>query len=297
MKKIILILAILIMIFTFVFSSPINLKDIYVSWFAPSDLNTWTAPWMLPILYKEATNTIMFNGYYRNESGPNALNVVGIYAFDRFIGGDYMRATVNASYTTFKLNRYTVGLAVPNAGFDIRYINAIDGNLQYYNEVGMDLEFIYNWNSFWLWNVFSSKTTNKEAGSRIFSYVKFFNFVRYIKPAYPANSSWQSISSFDRLFRTVWILPQFALIYDYYSGIDEISYQNESYNALELLFKVTNNVILRGGINFENLGQTAVPSANFGANATFKNFNINADYQQVLAESLGTLAVSAGMNF
>ena len=298
MKRIITTLAILIAIFTFAFSSPISLKDIYVSWFEPSGLNTWTAPWMLPVLYKEATNTVVVNGYYRNESGgSNALNVLGIYAFDRFMGGDYMSATVNASYTTFKLNRYTIGLAVPNAGFDIRYINAMDGNLQYYNEVGMDVEFIYNWNSFWPWSMFLPKTGNGGPGSKIFSYIKIFNFVRYMKPAYPVNSSWQSIFSTDYLFRTVWVLPQFALIYDNYNGIDEISYQSENYTTLELLIKAMNNVILRGGVNFENSGQTAIPSVNFGANITFKNFNINADYQRVLAERIGTFAVSGGMNF
>ncbi len=298
MKKIIPTLVILIVTFTFAFSSPISLKDIYVSWFEPSDLNTWTSPWMLPVLYEEATNTAVVNGYYRNESGgTNSLNLFGVYAFDRFIGGDYMSATVKATYTTFKINRYTIGLAVPNAGFDIRYINAMDGNLQYYDEVGMDVEFIYNWNNFWPWFVFSPKNDNSISGSKIFSYIKIFNFVRFIKPAYPLNSPWQSVYGLDYLIRTVWTLPQFTLIYDNYNGIDEISYQLESYNALELLIKAMDNVILRGGINFENLGQTSTPSVNLGANITFKNFNINVDYQRVLAESIGTFAVSGGMSF
>lgn len=297
MKKIIMIILILVTLLTVAFSSAISLKDIYIGWFEPSDLNTWTAPWMLPVLYNEATNTTAFSAYYRNESGPYTLNVLGAYVFHKFIGGDYMRATVNASYTTFRLNRYTVGIAVPNAGFDIRYVNAMDGNLHYYDEIGMDIEFIYNWNLFWPFNMFSHQMNNNKSESRIFSYVKLFNFVRYIKPAYPSDSQWKTIFSMDYLFRTVWVLPQFALIYDKYNGIDEISYQPESYNAIEMLFKPTDNMILRGGVNFEESGSSAVPSVNVGARFTFKKFNINADYQRVLAEPTGTFAISAGTSF
>ncbi len=235
MKKFIPILAILMAISVFAFSSTISLKDIYLNWFEPSDLNTWTTSWMLPVLYKEATNTTVINGYYRNESGPDALNIFGVYAFDKFIGGDYMRASVNASYTTFTFKRYTIGLAVPDTGFDIRYINAMDGNLQYYNEIGLDIEYI----------LFDS--TEGKSRFKGFSYVKVFNLVRYMKLSYPENSSWKPIFSMNYLFRTVWMLPQFALIYDDYSGIDEISSQPESYNSLELLIKVMSNVILKGG--------------------------------------------------
>ncbi len=44
-----------------------------------------------------------------------------------------------------------------------------------------------------------------------------------------------------------------------------------------------------------NVTMTSI--ANGGANLNFNNFNINADYQQVLDESAGTFAISAGMNF
>ena len=287
MKKVILIVLILGVLFTFGFSFQISLKDIYTGWFEPSNINTWTTPWMLPVLYEEATNTAVVNAYYRNESGKNTLNIMGLYGFDRFMGGDYMRATVKASYTTFTFNRYTIGIALPNTGFDIRYVNALDGNSQYYNEIGMDVEFIYK----------NSHIKIGNAESTIFSYCKLFNFVRYIKPSWPKDSSWQSIWSFDYLMRTVWILPQFAFIYDKYSGIDEITYQPQSSNALELLVKPFHNVILRGGVNFENVGSKAIPSVNIGANVVFGKYNIDADYQQVLAESEGTFAISAGMNF
>ncbi|MCL4407559.1 MAG: hypothetical protein M1542_05165 [Thermotogae bacterium] len=290
MKKIILSAAVFTILATVTFASPISIKDLYLGWFEPSDLNAWTTPWMLPILYKEAANTTVLNVYYRNEN--NDLNVIGAYGFYHFIGGDYMRATINASYTTFTMNRYTVGIAVPNAGFDIRYTNVDDGSQSYYSEIGFDVEFIYNW-AFWPFSLWYTNTPE----SNIFSYVKIFNFVRYVKPAYPLNSNWESIYALDYLFRTVWILPQFALIYDQYTGMDEISYNYETYNALEMLVKINDNLILRGGVNFQNVSSAAMPSVNIGTNLNFNNFTINADYQQILAEPTGTFAVSAGMNF
>lgn len=296
MKNVITIIVMGVSLFSITFASTISLKDIYTGWFEPSDINTWTSPWMLPVLYDEATSTTVFNAYYRNESTPYALNAFGTYVFSKFLGGDYMRATIDASYTTFTINRYTVGVAVPNAGFDIRYINAMDGNQSYYDEIGMDIEFMYNWNMFWPWNMFLSQTNDK-SGSKIFSYVKLFNIVRYVKPAYPVNSQWKSIFAMDYLIRTVWMLPEFVLIYDAYNGIDEISYQSENYNSLEILLKPMNNVILRGGVNFESVGSSVNPSVNFGTNFTFGKININAGYQQVIAEPTGTFAVSVGMNF
>lgn len=287
MKKSILIILIFSTLFTFSFAFQISLQDIYMEWFEPSNINIWTTQWMLPVLYKEASNAAVVNTYYRNESGKNTLNVMGIYGFDKFIGGDYMRATVKASYTTFTFNRYTVGIALPNTGFDIRYVNAMDGDSQYFNEIGMDIEFIYK-NS-------HIKIGNTE--STIFSYCKLFNFVRYIKSSWPKNSSWQSIWSFDYLMRTVWMLPQFAFVYDSYSGTDEISNQVQSSNAIELLVKPLYNLILRGGVDFENTGSEAIPSINIGAKIVFGKYNVDADYQRALVENKGTFAISAGMNF
>ncbi len=287
MRKIVLIALIFGMIFTLAFSFQISLKDIYMEWFEPSNINMWTTQWMLPVLYKEASNTTVVNAYYRNESENNTLNIIGIYGFDKFIGGDYMKATVKASYTTFTFNRYTIGIALPNTGFDIRYVNVLDSNSQYYNEIGMDFEFIYR----------NSHIKIGNAESTIFSYCKFFNFVRYLKPSWPEDSPWQSIWSFDYLMRTVWMLPQFAFVYDSYSGTDEITYQDQSSNVIELLVKPFYNIVLRGGVDFENTGSKAIPSVNIGARIVFGKYNIDTDYQRALAENKGTFAISAGMNF
>ncbi len=68
-------------------------------------------------------------------------------------------------------------------------------------------------------------------------------------------------------------------------------------SALLKSFKPMSNVILRGGVNFENARSSAEPSVNIGANVSLNNVNINAAYQQVPAEPVGTFAISAGINF
>ncbi len=292
MKRTVIVVVLLTSLFISGLSSAMSLKDVYVGWFKPSDLNTWTAPWMLPVLYNESTNTTTFSAYYRNEAGPYTLNIVGAYAFHKFIGGDYMHASVNASYTTFTFNRYTVGIAVPNAGFDVRYVNVMDGKLHYYSEISMDVEFIYNGDFF---GMFGPLQNGKN--SKIFSYIKLFNLVRYIKPAYPPNSPWRTIFSMEYLIRTVWVLPQFALIYDDYNGMDAISYQPQSYKAVEILFKPFYDFTVRGGVSFENTASSAIPSVNIGAKFDFDKFNFDLNYQKVLSEPKMSFAISVGMNF
>ncbi len=293
MKKMFLTFLIAAIFVSMVVAFPITLKDVCTSWLQPSGINTWTSSWMLPLMYESATNTKIANAYYRHESLPSNLDVVGAYGFYKFVGVDYMHATLKTSYTTFHVNRYTLGLAIPNAGFDLRYTSVKDKTLSYYNEVNMDIEFLWKWG----FNPFLPLGFTAANSKNVITYVKLFNFVRYIKPSYPSSSKWQSVFSLDYFTRSIWFLQGFALVYDNYNGTDEINTSTASYQALELLVKPWKSVILRGGVTFENQAEKAQPMINVGIKVNFGQFNMNAGYELVLLEPENTFALSCGTTF